>query len=58
MGIVNWWVSFDRVSNGVHVKLDGIFVLLFGSDRLCTALREWWHKAQNIDPDADSRVDI
>jgi len=44
MNFVNWWASFDRVSSGKHVELNGIFVLTFEEAGLCKTLQEWWHK--------------
>jgi len=42
--IVHWWASFLRVSTRAPVKLDGIFLLTFGSGNHCCELREWWMK--------------
>jgi ketosteroid isomerase-like protein len=42
-GIAHWHAEFDRISNGKHCKLDGIFVLEFTKDGLVKSLREWWH---------------
>lgn len=44
--IAHWGASFTRVSNGSHVKLDGVFVLEFDDSGLCSTLREWWHREE------------
>jgi ketosteroid isomerase-like protein len=45
-GIARWRASFVRVPSGMHVELDGIFVLRFDGDGKCRELREWWHRAE------------
>lgn len=42
-GIAHWHSELTQKSSGSLVVLDGIFVLEFGPDGLCKALREWWH---------------
>lgn len=42
-GIAHWSAGFTRIASGARLKLDGILVLTFGQDGLCTELREWWH---------------
>jgi ketosteroid isomerase-like protein len=42
-GIAHWWATFRTTPAGQVTRLDGIFVLDFGSDGLCRSLREWWH---------------
>lgn len=39
-GFARWWSGFDET--GSHFELDGVFVLDFGDDGLCTQLQEWW----------------
>jgi SnoaL-like domain len=39
-GFSRWWSSFDQ--GGSRFELDGVFVLDFGEDGLCTQLQEWW----------------
>lgn len=45
-GIARWWASFKRVTSGVMVSLDGVFLLEFTSEGLCCEFREWWHRAE------------
>jgi ketosteroid isomerase-like protein len=42
IAIVHWCASFTRMPSNSKVKLDGIFLLNFGSDNQCKSLREWW----------------
>lgn len=42
-GVARWSASLDSASSGVHVTLDGVFVLTFDASGLCSELREWWH---------------
>jgi len=42
-GVARWSASLDSASRGVHVTLDGVFVLTFDASGLCSELREWWH---------------
>jgi uncharacterized protein (TIGR02246 family) len=44
--IARWWATFRRVSSGITVSLDGIFLLEFNEDGLCRELREWWHRSE------------
>jgi len=46
VGIARWWASFLIVPQGLHTKLDGIFLITLDRDGRCQALREWWHKQQ------------
>jgi hypothetical protein len=41
-GFARWWSAFADASTSVRVELDGVFVLDFGDDGLCTRLQEWW----------------
>lgn len=43
MGIAHWRAEFTRVSSGVLVELDGVFLLEFADDGRCRDLKEWWH---------------
>jgi ketosteroid isomerase-like protein len=45
-GIARWHCSFVRVPTGVHVELDGMFVLTFDEEGKCRELREWWHRVE------------
>ena len=51
IGIARWSSRFTRVSTGAAVHLDGVFVLEFGEDGLCSRLREWWHCSEGGQPD-------
>jgi hypothetical protein len=42
-GIARWSATFKSAASGARVDLDGVFVLEFAPDGLCTELREWWH---------------
>jgi ketosteroid isomerase-like protein len=42
-GIARWGATLTSISSGARVELNGVFVLEFGEDGRCTALREWWH---------------
>lgn len=43
-GVARWSASLTSASSGVHVELDGVFVLTFDAGNgLCSELREWWH---------------
>jgi ketosteroid isomerase-like protein len=42
-GVAHWHAKFKLASNGATVELDGVFVLEFDANGLCTSLREWWH---------------
>lgn len=41
-GIAHWWCSFKRISSGVPVKLDGVFVATFDAQGQCLTFEEWW----------------
>jgi hypothetical protein len=42
--IAHWWVSYLAVKRDDEpTKVDGIFLLEFDEEGLCTSLREWWH---------------
>jgi hypothetical protein len=45
-GIAEWNATFKLASSGATIELDGVFVLDFDSDGLCSSLREWWHVRQ------------
>lgn len=42
-GIAHWRSEFTQKSSGSNVVLDGVFVLEFTPEGLCSSLREWWH---------------
>ncbi len=42
-GVARWSARFTAVSSGAEVELNGVFLLQFDDDGLCTCLREWWH---------------
>lgn len=44
--IARWSASFVIVPQGLHTKLDGIFVISLDEKGRCKSLREWWHKEQ------------
>lgn len=37
-----WWSTFLDSSTQARLELDGVFVLDFAEDGLCTQLQEWW----------------
>src|SRR5262245_27682993 len=39
-GFARWWTTF--VEEGTKIELDGVVVLDFADDGLCTQLQEWW----------------
>ena len=39
-GFARWWSRFAEA--GSRIELDGVFVLDFAGDGLCTQLQEWW----------------
>ena len=43
VGVARWSASLTSAASGARVELDGVFVLTFDSNGLCTNLREWWH---------------
>jgi ketosteroid isomerase-like protein len=42
-GVARWTATLQSVSSGARIELDGVFVLIFDGDGLCSELREWWH---------------
>lgn len=42
-GVAKWSARFKLASNGATVELNGVFLLEFDDDGLCSVLREWWH---------------
>lgn len=40
VGVARWNAVFE--AGGEPVELDGVFILEFDRDGLCTELREWW----------------
>lgn len=44
-GVVRWSAELTRATSGSHRKLDGVFLLSFDDQGLCTELREWWHSS-------------
>lgn len=43
VGVAHWNVTFAAGEDDGRVELDGVFVLTFDSQGLCSELREWWH---------------
>lgn len=41
--VAHWSARFTSASSGATVKLDGVFLLDFDENGLCSRLREWWH---------------
>jgi hypothetical protein len=41
--VARWSASLSSASSGSRVELDGVFILVFERDDLCSELREWWH---------------
>lgn len=42
-GIARFSAKFTLASTGAVVELNGVFLLEFNGQGLCTTLREWWH---------------
>ena len=42
-GVARWSAKLKLASNGARVELDGVFILTFERDDLCSGLKEWWH---------------
>jgi ketosteroid isomerase-like protein len=42
-GVARWSASLTSASSGARIELDGVFVLTFDENGLCSELREWWH---------------
>jgi uncharacterized protein (TIGR02246 family) len=42
-GIARWSASLTSAASGTRVELDGVFILTFAANGLCSELREWWH---------------
>ncbi len=42
-GVARWSASLRSAASGARVELDGVFVLQFDGNGLCSELREWWH---------------
>jgi hypothetical protein len=42
-GVARWSASLLSAASGVRVELDGVFILTFDGNGLCSELREWWH---------------
>lgn len=42
-GVAKWSARFTLASTGAAVELNGVFLLEFDDDGLCSQLREWWH---------------
>ncbi|MEX2125086.1 MAG: nuclear transport factor 2 family protein [Woeseia sp.] len=43
VGVAKWSARFTLASSGTAVELNGVFLLEFDDDGLCSRLREWWH---------------
>lgn len=43
LGAAHWSCSFTRVSTGLRVHLDGVFVVQFDENGAALSFREWWH---------------
>jgi D-3-phosphoglycerate dehydrogenase len=44
--VAHWTAAFTRIASGTKVELDGVFMLEFNDEGLCSALREWWHRRE------------
>ncbi len=42
VGVASWTASLASRSTGNRIELNGVFVLQFAPDGLCSELREWW----------------
>jgi nuclear transport factor 2 (NTF2) superfamily protein len=42
VGVAHWSATFTDAAGAAPVELDGVFVLEFDSQGLCSELREWW----------------
>jgi nuclear transport factor 2 (NTF2) superfamily protein len=49
--VVRWQAEFERVSTGVRIKLDGVFLLEFDEGQGCRNLLEWWHRLEGDQPE-------
>ena len=56
--VAHWQCSFQRVGTGLPVHLDGIFLMEFDAQAVCTVFREWWHaqEAAAADPEGVRRA--
>ncbi len=44
LGVAKWYAEFLRTPPGIHVQLDGVFVISLDANCRCASLREWWHR--------------
>lgn len=44
VGIAHWSASFQRISSGKKIHLDGILLADLNADTQCSLFREWWHR--------------
>jgi hypothetical protein len=42
-GVARWSARLTSAASGARVELNGVFVLRFDGNGLCSELREWWH---------------
>lgn len=42
-GVAHWSAVFRRTPDADMSEIDGVFLLQFNPQELCTDLKEWWH---------------
>lgn len=47
LGAAHWSCSFNRVSTGKRVHLDGVLVVQFSETGKALSFREWWHSDEH-----------
>jgi len=45
--IVRWKAEYFRVTTKIYAQLDGIFLMTFNDDGLCSEFLEWWHRVES-----------
>jgi hypothetical protein len=45
-GYASWRATFERVSSGARVELDGVLSAQFDSKMRCVVFKEWWHRRE------------
>jgi len=43
IAVARWRATFNLISTGAEVELDGVFLLEHADREHCAVLREWWH---------------
>jgi ketosteroid isomerase-like protein len=47
LGFAHWRASFNRVSTGAFVELEGILSAQFDETKRCLEFKEWWHRKES-----------